>query len=398
MAAISPQQAGFAAAVLKGVGAPATSQNIAGFVGWAQAEGGNNWARNNPLNTTLSAGATGTINSAGVRVYPNAATGVAATVQTLRSGPYGGIIDAFRTGNVKGLASAIGSSPWGTSGSLAAQTISEALGEPVPKTGGIPTPPSSSSSSSGVSLPGETIPITSLDQAAFNQAQARYIAGSAVQQAGTSANPFNKTPGATPGFSSALGGNASNPLLAAKGLLTTTAPSESDYVTTQNVTFAQNELQKLAGVPLATPGESSAAADKILNMARSVLGGPYNQATHATAFTESAQQIKQTGTDCSGFVSWLMGPDGLGVWKQALATPEIQNAPGIQKGPGKSITIYNNPLPGNAGHVFVEIDGNYFQSAGGGAGIQAISSSQAQQMIQQGDNGAPYTALHPAGY
>ena len=49
-------QAQFAAAVLKGIGAPVTHGNVAGFIGWSRAEGGSNWQRNNPLNTTLDAG------------------------------------------------------------------------------------------------------------------------------------------------------------------------------------------------------------------------------------------------------------------------------------------------------------------------------------------------------
>jgi hypothetical protein len=93
-----------------------------------------------------------------------------------------------------------------------------------------------------------------------------------------------------------------------------------------------------------------------------------------------------------------MGPDGLGIWSNALATPDIPSAPGIQKGPGRNITIWNNPLPGNSGHVFIQIDGQYFQSAGGGTGIQSISQGDAASMIRSGDNGNPYYALHPKGF
>jgi murein DD-endopeptidase MepM/ murein hydrolase activator NlpD len=121
----------FAAAVLKGVGAPVTPGNIAGFIGWSQAEGplaSSNWQRNNPLNTTEGQGAVGgAFNSSGVRTYPDTQTGIAATIKTLLNGNYGGILSAFKSNNPSGLGGAIGSSPWGTSGQLASQTIAAAL-------------------------------------------------------------------------------------------------------------------------------------------------------------------------------------------------------------------------------------------------------------------------------
>lgn len=158
-----------------------------------------------------------------------------------------------------------------------------------------------------------------------------------------------------------------------------------------------NETQ-VVGKAIQDGANAPAGAQKVLNMAMRAIGGPYSMAHHATAFTESAAQIKQQGTDCSGFVSWLMGPDGLGIWKNALTTPDIPNAPGLQAGKGNSITLYNSPSAGAFGHVFIEINGKYFQSAGGGLGISSITASTARSMIQSGDNGVPYSPLHPKGY
>jgi hypothetical protein len=123
------QQASYAAAVLRGIGAPVTSGNIAGFIGWSKAEGGDNWQRFNPLNTTMSAPGASSINSVGVKRYTSEQQGINATVSTLKNGNYGGILSAFRANNPRGLAGAIGASPWGTSGSLAAQTIAATLGQ-----------------------------------------------------------------------------------------------------------------------------------------------------------------------------------------------------------------------------------------------------------------------------
>ncbi len=181
-------------------------------------------------------------------------------------------------------------------------------------------------------------------------------------------------------------------LASAQGLQGTSATSVPGYA------MPSDAVSPSALAMLPTSGASGAGAQKILQLAQQAVGGPYSQDQHSAAFTDSPQQIRQTGTDCSGFVSWLMGPDGLGIWQTAYATPSIPSAPGIQPGQGTSITIWNNPLPGNSGHVFIEILGQFFQSAGGGTGIEPISQSDAQSMIATGDNGAKYYPLHPQGF
>lgn len=143
-------QTQFAAAVLKGIGAPVTSKNIAGFIGWAKAEGGDNWTRNNPLNTTESLGATGTINSAGVKRYPTFQAGVAATVKTLRNGRYNGIIGAFKKNNPMAMP-ADELNTWGT-GSLTYQTMKQTLGGPSIK---VPASVSGGGNSGSNGTPGQ---------------------------------------------------------------------------------------------------------------------------------------------------------------------------------------------------------------------------------------------------
>jgi Peptidase family M23 len=238
--AVPPGQAQFAAAVLQAIKAPVTPGNIAGFVGWSKAEGGSNWQRNNPLNTTEPTGATSTFNSAGVRGYPNSRAGVQATAKTLLNGDYGGIINAFRQNNPNALAPAIGSSKWGTSGQLAAQTISQTLkggGITVPsRGGGAMTSPGLTSTTRTSS---QTVP--TFNQAGYDQAKSRAVAGSFVSSNSGASNPYNFGPkGADLG---------PNPLFTS-GALTTTPPNPADFQGTKTLTTATQKLQQVAGQSL----------------------------------------------------------------------------------------------------------------------------------------------------
>lgn len=133
------------------------------------------------------------------------------------------------------------------------------------------------------------------------------------------------------------------------------------------------------------------AAARMLAAAKAALGGVYNQGNH-DAVSDSASQIQQQGTDCSGFVSYLMGPNGTGDWSQSYATPSIPTAPGIEPGEGSYVTIWNNPNPGNAGHVWIEILGQYFESSGSG-GVHQMDPSEVNEYLKSG----AYQPFHPAG-
>jgi hypothetical protein len=132
-------------------------------------------------------------------------------------------------------------------------------------------------------------------------------------------------------------------------------------------------------------------AARMLAAAQAALGGAYNQGNH-DAVSDSASQIQQQGTDCSGFVSYLMGPNGTGEWSQSYATPGIPTAPGIEPGKGSYVTIWNNPNPGNAGHVWIEILGQYFESSGSG-GVHQMDPSEVNEYLNSGQ----YQPFHPAG-
>lgn len=105
----------FAEDILKGIGAPVTSENVRVIEAWMRAEGGA--SHNNPLNTTQDAPGASNFNDVGVKTYSSYQQGVQATIQTLLNGLYGNIIDALKRGNsAKAVADAIAASPWGTGG------------------------------------------------------------------------------------------------------------------------------------------------------------------------------------------------------------------------------------------------------------------------------------------
>lgn len=151
----------WADAVLKGLGAPTSAENEQSLIAWSLQEGSG--GTYNPLNTTLSAdGAEGSINSAGVKNYPNWADGVAATVATLQSSDYSSIVSDLKGG--KGISqSASGElSTWGTGtwevsiGDHWSEAAKYLSGKSSPLPGGGSATPAPSNSSGGLlSFPSE---------------------------------------------------------------------------------------------------------------------------------------------------------------------------------------------------------------------------------------------------
>lgn len=119
---------------------------------------GDGWQWNNPLNTTEPGyGETGSVNSAGVKMYATRADGVSATVATLLNGRYPTLVAGLRQGNAALFFSAPSQmATWGTSaacvrtdylalgGRLTASSVS---GRAAPAPG--PTP----------STPGRAVPL-----------------------------------------------------------------------------------------------------------------------------------------------------------------------------------------------------------------------------------------------
>jgi hypothetical protein len=75
----------------------------------------------------------------------------------------------------------------------------------------------------------------------------------------------------------------------------------------------------------------------------------------------------------------------------------MPSQPGIASGPGKFVTIFDRALPGENGHVIIEINGQFYESGGmhgawgGGGGVQKIATPSASYLAT-----FP-TVLHPEG-
>lgn len=126
-------------AVLKQGGFPVTPQNLQNLDAWQHAEGGhtNNAAKYNWLNTTQGKQYP-SMNSVGVRVFPDFNTGVQKTVETLNNGHYASILQALKSGRapVDQFAQSVYSSPWGTKHGIAGGTAApRQLAATVPQAG-----------------------------------------------------------------------------------------------------------------------------------------------------------------------------------------------------------------------------------------------------------------------
>jgi hypothetical protein len=122
-----------------------------------------------------------------------------------------------------------------------------------------------------------------------------------------------------------------------------------------------------------------AGAETLLVAAFSAVGGPYSQANH-DSFGQSAAELRHNGTDCSGFVSWVLDQVDPGFGNQTTVT--LPGQPGILPGLGQYVTMWDRPLPGDQGHVIINILGTWFESGGNSAynpagGISPMSEAQA---------------------
>ncbi len=94
---------GWEKALLQGIGAPITHENVAFLQHWAFMEAGT--AAYNPLNTTQFVTGATNYNTFGdrgqfhVRSYPNEHSGLAATIQTLKNGRFNHILHGLQSGN-----------------------------------------------------------------------------------------------------------------------------------------------------------------------------------------------------------------------------------------------------------------------------------------------------------
>jgi hypothetical protein len=156
------------------------------------------------------------------------------------------------------------------------------------------------------------------------------------------------------------------------------------------------------GATAITPANAPAKVKAMLALANAVVGAPYNNgAGHSAAFSASIAQILKMGTDCSGFVSLLLGPRGAGVLTGPLTTQGIWDAPGMAAGAGKFVTVWDRHTGAvDNEHVIIDIAGTFFESGGNSSdnpssngGISSMTAAGAKAELA----GGGFQQYHPVG-
>ncbi|HZE05374.1 MAG TPA: hypothetical protein VE127_09130 [Solirubrobacteraceae bacterium] len=179
--------------------------------------------------------------------------------------------------------------------------------------------------------------------------------------------------------SSALG--ATDPAAGATGALTPAlATGVPGLTTTAGV---------LPSTATPTAGGASAQVQAMTNMANSLLGKPYIVGGGHGGWGP------QSGYDCSGFVSAVLHAGGY--LSQPVDTTALPSQAGMEPGPGQYVTVYDRALPGQSGHVIIEIDGQFYESGGshgawgGGGGVEKIGTPSPAYLASFPN------VLHPSG-
>lgn len=136
-------------------------------------------------------------------------------------------------------------------------------------------------------------------------------------------------------------------------------------------------------------GNAPAQVQAMTSMANSLVGKPYVIGGGHGGWGASS------GYDCSGFVSAVLHAGGY--LSQPVDTTALPNQAGMEPGPGQYVTVYDRALPGQSGHVIIEINGQFYESGGshgawgGGGGVEKIGTPSAAYLAS-----FP-TVLHPSG-
>ena len=138
-----------------------------------------------------------------------------------------------------------------------------------------------------------------------------------------------------------------------------------------------------------TATNARAQVEAMTNMANSLVGKPYVYGGGHSGWGP------QTGYDCSGFVSAVLHAGGY--LTSPVDTTALPSQAGMEPGPGQYVTVYDRALPGQSGHVIIEINGQFYESGGshgawgGGGGVEKIGTPSAEYLSTFPN------VLHPAG-
>jgi peptidoglycan hydrolase-like protein with peptidoglycan-binding domain len=112
----------FYKAILTGIGAPITAENLKFLYGWRQAEG--HGGLYNPFNTTLRKPGSSTFDQDGVQIYKSPQDGLVATIQTIKEPRYRCIANGLRQNiGADKIAACECLDTWGTTSALVSQVI-----------------------------------------------------------------------------------------------------------------------------------------------------------------------------------------------------------------------------------------------------------------------------------
>jgi cell wall-associated NlpC family hydrolase len=149
-------------------------------------------------------------------------------------------------------------------------------------------------------------------------------------------------------------------------------------------TTAMGTLGTSGGVGVGDPRVAA-----MVNEANSLVGKPYVYGGGHSGWGP------QSGYDCSGFVSAVLHAGGY--LTSPVDTTALPSQAGMVSGPGQYVTVYDRALPGQNGHVIIQINGQFYESGGmhgawgGGGGVQKIGTPSAAYLAT-----FP-TVLHPEG-
>jgi cell wall-associated NlpC family hydrolase len=202
------------------------------------------------------------------------------------------------------------------------------------------------------------------------------LAGSSAASASTGASFSTGTAAAGTGTSS----DFASQLASAQSAASPLASSASGVAGST----ASGVVGASGGVGVGDPRVSA-----MVNEANSLVGKPYVYGGGHSGWGP------QSGYDCSGFVSAVLHAGGY--LTSPVDTTALPSQPGMVSGPGQYVTVYDRALPGQNGHVIIQINGQFYESGGmhgawgGGGGVQKIGTPSASYLAT-----FP-TVLHPDG-
>ena len=138
-------------------------------------------------------------------------------------------------------------------------------------------------------------------------------------------------------------------------------------------------------------GSAPAQVEAMTNMANSLVGKPYVYGGGHGGWGP------QSGYDCSGFVSAVLHAGGY--LSEPQDTGTLPQQPGMESGPAGYVTVYDRALPGESGHVIIDIGGQFYESGGshgawgGGGGVEKIGTPSAAYLSTLRDRAPPRRAL-----